>query len=265
MEYKFMFLLLVLLVKTFPTTKGTHISGTIICHTLTQYTIESDKTCLTGTDIGNILSLFVNVDLKLVTTEGNYVSLSTEPCSCAGSFYINDTMSTIYTQKTVNLLPTGQLTTYNCGDFYLYNIHTLQYYNNLYNAHFCLDTPACSTLNSTSTVTDSALKTCPEVQPVLMESVDGRQLEPVFLCIFPPLADDVIYDVSWFINDEELTWASSTSVSYPEINSTVLRPSNWTGKYSLNFNVACAVKVHNVSSLDVGPMYKSRNFFAGIK
>jgi hypothetical protein len=71
-----------------------------------------------------------------------------------------------------------------------------------------------------------------------MESEDGTQLEPVFLCIFPPLSDDIMYDISWFINDEELTWAASNNVQYDDVNSTALRPSNWTGNYSLNFN-AC--------------------------
>ncbi|XP_061196778.1 von Willebrand factor D and EGF domain-containing protein-like [Saccostrea echinata] len=98
-----------------------------------------------------------------------------------------------------------------------------------------------------------------------MESKDGRQLEPVFLCLFPPLADDVVYDVSWFINDEELSWAVSTFVSYPDINSTALRPSNWTGNYSLNFEVACAVKAYNPSTSVSGPIYRSPKFFAGIK
>ncbi|XP_061196779.1 von Willebrand factor D and EGF domain-containing protein-like [Saccostrea echinata] len=68
-----------------------------------------------------------------------------------------------------------------------------------------------------------------------MESKDGGYLEPVFLCTFPPLVGDIIYDVSWFINDNELTWAASNALSFSELNSTALRPSNWTGNYSLNF------------------------------
>ncbi|XP_062610009.1 uncharacterized protein LOC134271804 [Saccostrea cucullata] len=267
MEYKVLYLLLIMLAKTFETAYGTHINS-FWCHQFTTYVIDDDKTCLDRADVAAIHSSYVNDDLKFVSTDGEPVALSLEACSCRGSLYIKDacyTMPGIYTQKYVNVHSSGQLGTFNCGSFYIYSV---RYLDSLIrnDADFCLDVKStCKELNTSETNIDRNLKTCSEVQPILMESEDGRQLEPVFLCIFPPIDSDVIYDIFWFINDEELTGAISTGVLYTDINMTALRPSNWTRNYSLNFEVTCAVKAFKTSTSTFGPMYRSIKFFAGIK
>ncbi|XP_048730986.2 von Willebrand factor D and EGF domain-containing protein-like [Ostrea edulis] len=262
---------LTILITIMSSAKGNHLSISAIgCHVFTTYTIPDDQVCLTRTDLGRMTSfpVYTNDDLKLESSDGSPVLLSTTPCTCSGSgsLYIDDTMPAVHAQKFVSLHPSGMLGTFNCGNFYLLSIKYLDHYMNRNNADFCLDVDVtCKVLNASGTNIDSSLKSCAEVQPVSMESKDGTQLEPVFLCIFPPISDDVVYDVSWFINDEELTWAASHTVQYADVNLTALRPSNWTGNYSLNFEVACAVKAYKKSSSISGPTYMSPKFFAGIK
>lgn len=63
----------------------------------------------------------------------------------------------------------------------------------------------------------------------------GPSLEPVFRCQFEALSGNYSYDVSWFINDDEVVNFPNTT--YVDIEATQLKPIHWTGTYKLNMLV----------------------------
>ncbi|XP_062619852.1 uncharacterized protein LOC134281397, partial [Saccostrea cucullata] len=104
----------------------------------------------------------------------------------------------------------------------------------------------------------------PYVQTSLEQSPDGLMLEPVFQCVFNSFTDDFLYDVQWFINNNEILDAESRDVRFSDVNITSLKPHHWSGNYSLNFNVSCSVTAKNITSGNATIYSMSSNYLAGI-
>ncbi|XP_061196777.1 uncharacterized protein LOC133205052 [Saccostrea echinata] len=104
----------------------------------------------------------------------------------------------------------------------------------------------------------------PNVQTSLEQPSDGLMLEPVFQCVFNSLTDEFLYDVQWFIDNNEILEAESRDVHFSNVNTTSLKPHHWSGNYSLNFNVSCSVKAKNITSGNTTLYSRSSNFLAGI-
>ncbi|XP_062596363.1 von Willebrand factor D and EGF domain-containing protein-like, partial [Saccostrea cucullata] len=110
----------------------------------------------------------------------------------------------------------------------------------------------------------SSIDLNPYVQTSLEQSSDGLMLEPVFQCVFNSLIDDSLYDVQWFINNNEILEAESRDVRFSDVNITSLKTHHWSGNYSLNFNVSCSVTAKNITSWNTTMYSMSSNFLAGI-
>ncbi|XP_071170938.1 von Willebrand factor D and EGF domain-containing protein-like [Mytilus edulis] len=90
----------------------------------------------------------------------------------------------------------------------------------------------------------------------------GPSLEPVFRCQFEALSGNYSYDVSWFINDDEVV--NFLNTTYVDIEATQLKPIHWIGTYKLNMLVRCTVRSRDENFMPSGPPCESEIYIAGL-
>ncbi|CAC5367711.1 unnamed protein product [Mytilus coruscus] len=88
-------------------------------------------------------------------------------------------------------------------------------------------------------------------------------LVPVFRCKFDDVSNSsFLYDIHWFINGDNVT--RHLNMAFEDINSTILRDTDWNKLYNMNMMVECAVRARYLLGSTPGPYIYSPQFQAGI-
>ncbi|CAG2244723.1 unnamed protein product [Mytilus edulis] len=71
-----------------------------------------------------------------------------------------------------------------------------------------------------------------------------------------------VYDVFWKINGKNVT--SKLNVPFENIDSTLLRDTDWVGLYTMNMEVKCSIRMRYSTNATPGKFIESQNFLAGL-
>ncbi|CAG2249638.1 unnamed protein product [Mytilus edulis] len=86
---------------------------------------------------------------------------------------------------------------------------------------------------------------------------------PVFRCKLDGVANETfIYDIYWYINGFKIKLY--TNIAMKDMNSTLLKHTDWIDSYKMNMEVQCAIRVRYLAFSVPGPKQYSANFKAGI-
>ncbi|XP_021375499.1 von Willebrand factor D and EGF domain-containing protein-like isoform X4 [Mizuhopecten yessoensis] len=77
------------------------------------------------------------------------------------------------------------------------------------------------------------------------------------------MAEQYLYDINWYINDNPLTNCSHALVAYTNLSTTRLLEACWRDTYKLNFLVRCEVRLRGLTDSSIGPSRSSESFKAG--
>ncbi|XP_021375515.1 von Willebrand factor D and EGF domain-containing protein-like [Mizuhopecten yessoensis] len=76
-------------------------------------------------------------------------------------------------------------------------------------------------------------------------------------------AEQYLYDINWYVNDNLLTNCSHALVAYTNLSTTRLLEECWRDTYKLNFLVRCEARLRGLNESSIGPFRSSESFKAG--
>ncbi|CAG2226669.1 unnamed protein product [Mytilus edulis] len=110
----------------------------------------------------------------------------------------------------------------------------------------------------------------PEVEVILVEgpvyNVPNYEPTPslssAFQCSFEvEQQDSFVYDIYWYINGNSVTVFKD--IPNNDLRGTILKDKDWKGKYQMNMDVTCSVRIRYSAGSLPGPFYKSPVYKAG--
>ncbi|XP_071142810.1 von Willebrand factor D and EGF domain-containing protein-like [Mytilus edulis] len=110
----------------------------------------------------------------------------------------------------------------------------------------------------------------PEVEVILVEgpvyNVPNYEPTPslssTFQCSFEvEQQDSFVYDIYWYINGNSVTVFKD--IPNNDLRGTILKDKDWKGKYQMNMDVTCSVRIRYSAGSLPGPFYKSPVYKAG--
>ncbi|XP_052101114.1 von Willebrand factor D and EGF domain-containing protein-like isoform X2 [Mytilus californianus] len=159
----------------------------------------------------------------------------------------------------------------NCGNYFIYFLQ-----NTTKNAAYCFGNgpvlcqdglssesgyyPGCSSSFPTEIVTPYVNASLTQGQS---ETGSSSGLVPIFECKFDDIPNGTyVYDIFWFINGINVT--EHKNIPFDNLESTVLKDSEWTNIFTMNMEVTCSVRLRFIARSVPSPFHRSKIFYAGL-